>query len=143
MTFDEEWATARAGASKTVAMRLNHSDGSGGGSSGGPVDLSVSQDDLGAVGHDAFNLHSRLSREGDHASASTFDAATTLTNNNFVSGPELLKVHDRWNKQLRTLLDACAQISNHLDCTKAAHADNDADIAGKLLAVSKLNEYFQ
>ncbi|MEU0371267.1 hypothetical protein ABZ070_13560 [Streptomyces sp. NPDC006283] len=143
MTFDEEWAAARTGASQTVEMRLNHSDGGGGTHSGGAADLSVNQDDLGAVGHDAYNLHGRLSRDGDHARPTTFDAAIALTNSNFVSGSALLKVHDRWNRQLRTLLDACGQISNHLDYTKADHADNDADILGKLTAVSKLDEYFK
>jgi hypothetical protein len=139
--FDEEWAAARAGASRTVGMRLNHSDG-GGRNPGSATDLSVNQDDLGAVGHDAYLLHGRLSRDGDHARPSTFEAANALTNGNFVSGSELLKVHDRWHTQLRTLLDACGQISNHLDHTRADHADNDADIAGKLTAVSKLDEYF-
>ena len=141
MTFDEEWAAARAGASDTVGMRLNHTDGGGGSGSG--ADLAVNQDDLGAVGHDAYNLYNKLSREGDHARPSTFNAAIALTNGNFVSGSELLKMHDRWNTQLRTLLDACGQISNHLDYSKAGHANNDADILGKFTAVSKLDEYFK
>ncbi|GGW75299.1 hypothetical protein [Streptomyces xantholiticus] len=142
MTFDEEWAAARAGASQTVAMRLNQSDGEPG-QGGGAKDLTVNQDDLGAVGHDAYELHGKLSRDGDHARPTTFNAAIALTNGNFASGPAVLKVHDRWNKQLRTLLDACAQISNHLDHSKASHAGNDADIVGRFTSVSKLNEYFE
>ncbi|ALC22919.1 hypothetical protein ACH46N_25305 [Streptomyces pristinaespiralis] len=142
MTFDDEWAAARAGASRTVAMRLGHSDG-GGGSPAVGADLSVNQDDLGAVGHDAYVLHGRLSRDGDHARPSTFEAANALANGNFVSGPELLKVHDRWNTQLRALLDACGQISNHLDHTRTDHADNDADIVGRLTAVATLDKYFK
>ncbi|UYQ62370.1 hypothetical protein [Streptomyces peucetius] len=109
----------------------------------GAAELKVNTDELGAVGHDAYVLRGRLTRDGDHARASTFDAAIALTNGNFASGAELLKMHDRWNTQLRTLLDACAQISNHLDYSKAAHAKDDADIGGNLTAVSKISEYFK
>ncbi|MEU7025181.1 hypothetical protein AB0A60_00675 [Streptomyces sp. NPDC046275] len=113
------------------------------GASGGAADLVVHDDDLGAVGHEAYLLYGRLSRDGDHARPSTFNASLALTNGNFNSGSELLKVHDRWNTQLRTLLDACARISNHLDYSKAAHAKDDVQISGDLLAVSKLNEYLK
>lgn len=143
MTFDKEWATAQAGASGTAGTRLNQVDGGSGGGSVAAADLSVNRDDLGAIGHDAYKLYTSLSRDGDHARPTTFDAAIALTNGNFVSGSELLKVHDRWNTQLRTLLDACGQISNHLDYTKATHADNDADIVGRLTSVSKLDEYLK
>ncbi|WP_347879781.1 hypothetical protein [Streptomyces sp. Tu 2975] len=115
----------------------------GGPHSGRTADLSVNQDDLGAVGHEAYLLHGRLSRDGDHARPSTFEAANALTNGNFVSGPQLLKVHDRWNAQLRALLDACGQISNHLDHTRVDHAGNDADIAGRLTAIATLDKYFK
>lgn len=47
----------------------------------------VNQDDLGAVGHEAYLLRGRLSRDGDHARPATFDAAIALTNSNFTSGP--------------------------------------------------------
>ncbi|SFX37833.1 hypothetical protein SAMN02787144_1002505 [Streptomyces atratus] len=125
-------------------MRLN-GVGGGAGSQAGPAnaDLAVNQDHLGAIGHDAYGLRTRLSREGDHARPSTFDAANALTNGNFSSGSALLKVHDRWNTHLKTLLDACAQISNHLDYTKSAHAKDDVQIGGDLISVSKLNEYLK
>ncbi|MFB7926305.1 hypothetical protein [Streptomyces sp. NPDC056081] len=103
----------------------------------------MNQDDLGAVGHEAYLLRSRLSRDGDHARSATFDAAIALTNGNFTSGAQLLKVHDRWNSQLRTLLDACARISDHLDYSKSVHAGNDADIGGKLLSVSEISKYYE
>ncbi|MFB6710115.1 hypothetical protein ACFCW6_36110 [Streptomyces sp. NPDC056333] len=144
MTFDAEWAALRAESTQRVDMRLN---GVGGGKAGqgGPnaPDLAVNQDNLGAVGHDAYGLRTRLSREGDHARPSTFDAAIALTNGNFSSGSALLKVHDRWNTHMTTLLDACAQISNHLDYTKSAHAKDDVEIGGDLISVSKLNEYLK
>jgi hypothetical protein len=143
MAWDEwEQIKAEGTQQQSAQMQLNRVDG-GPGAAGGAADLVVNKDDLGAVGHDAYLLYSRLSRDGDHARPSTFDAAIALTNGGFTSGSEVLKVHDRWNKQLRTLLDACARISNHLDYTKSTHAKNDADIGGNLLSVSKINEYFK
>ncbi|WP_406016564.1 hypothetical protein OG520_25290 [Streptomyces sp. NBC_00984] len=144
MTFDAEWANLRAESTQRVNMRLNGVD-DGAGGHGGPThaDLAVNQDHLGAIGHDAYGLRTRLSKEGDHARPSTFDAAIALTNGNFSSGSALLKVHDRWNTHLKTLLDACAQISNHLDYTKSAHAKDDVQIGGDLISVSKLNEYLK
>ncbi|MER6606695.1 hypothetical protein ABT282_12520 [Streptomyces sp. NPDC000927] len=140
MTFDAEWATLRAESAQQVNMRLNSA---GSGQGGSDADLLVNQDNLGAIGHDAYELRTRLSKDGDQARPSTFDAAIALTNGNFDSGSALLKVHDRWNNQLRTLLDACAQISNHLNYTKSAHAKDDVQIGGDLIAVSKLNEYLK
>ncbi|MER7811464.1 hypothetical protein [Streptomyces sp900116325] len=144
MTFDAEWAGLRVESTKRVDMRLNSAGGDAGGQ-GGPsnADLAVDQDGLGAIGHDAYSLRTRFSREGDHARPSTFDAAIALTNGNFSSGSALLKVHDRWNTHLKTLIDACAQISDHLNYTKAAHAKDDVQIGGDLISVSKLNEYLK
>ncbi|MFJ6016145.1 hypothetical protein [Streptomyces sp. NPDC092952] len=117
--------------------------GESSGASGGAADLVVNRDDLGAVGHEAYLLRGRLSRDGDHARPATFEAAVALTNGNFTSGSQLLTVHDRWNSQLRTLLDACARISNHLDYSRSVHAEDDADIGGKLLSVSRIDEYYR
>ncbi|MFB7076382.1 hypothetical protein [Streptomyces sp. NPDC056308] len=144
MTFEAEWAALRAESAQRVDMRLNGVE-SGEGGHGGPsnADLAVNQDNLGAIGHDAYELRTRLSKDGDHARPTTFEAAIALTNGNFDSGSALLKVHDRWNTHLKTLLDACAQISNHLNYTKSAHAKDDVQIAGDLLSVSKLNEYLK
>ncbi|MFD4227194.1 hypothetical protein [Streptomyces sp. NPDC058545] len=144
MTFDTEWAALRAESAQRVDMRLNGvGDGKAGQNGPNDPDLSVNQDDLGAVGHEAYGLRTRLSVEGDRARPSTFDAAITLTNGNFSSGSALLKVHDRWNTHMKTLLDACAQISDHLNYTKAAHAKDDVQIGGDLMSVSKLNEYLK
>ncbi|MFD3652738.1 hypothetical protein ACTU45_29015 [Streptomyces sp. 24-1644] len=144
MTFDAEWATLRAESTQRVDMRLNGVPPEPGGS-GGPssADLAVNQDNLGAIGHDAYELRTRVSKDGDHARPSTFEAAIALTNGNFESGSGLLKVHDRWNTHLKTLLDACSQISNHLNYTKSAHQKDDVQIGGDLISVSKLNEYLK
>ncbi|MFE7755497.1 hypothetical protein [Streptomyces sp. NPDC057429] len=144
MTFDAEWAALRAESTQRVDMRLNGvDDGNGGHGAPSSPDLAVNQDNLGAIGHDAYGLRTRLSKDGDHARPTTFDAAIALTNGNFSSGSALLKVHDRWNTHMKTLLDACAQISNHLDYTKSAHAKDDMQIGGDLISVSKLNDYLK
>ncbi|CAL9292010.1 hypothetical protein SUDANB180_05623 [Streptomyces sp. enrichment culture] len=114
-----------------------------GGRGGGGNDLVVNRDDLGAVGNDAYDLLGRLGKEGDITRSSTFDAATALTNGNFVSGSAVLKVHDRWQTQLRTLLDACAHFSNHLDYSKARHAEDEANVEGDLKRISVLTEYVE
>ncbi|MFJ4873476.1 hypothetical protein [Streptomyces sp. NPDC088757] len=143
MSWDEwEKLKSDAGARQSSQMQLNGLDGNGG-TGVGSGDLVVNRDDLGAIGHEAYLLYGRLSRDGDHARPSTFDASLALTNGNFTSGSELLKVHDRWNSRLRTLLDACARISDHLDYTKSTHAKDDADIGGQLLSTSKIDEYFK
>ncbi|WEH39207.1 hypothetical protein [Streptomyces sp. AM 2-1-1] len=140
MTFDQEWAELRAAAAQRTAMQIDHvpADGGGGGGSG---DLVVNRDDLGAIGNAAYDLRVRLAKEGDIARASTADAATALTSANFVSGGAVRKVHDFWQTHLRTLLDSCAQISNHLDYSKAQNAKDEAKIEGDLAKISVLTEY--
>ncbi|MFE9726399.1 hypothetical protein ACFYQ5_23145 [Streptomyces sp. NPDC005794] len=143
MTFEQEWAELRAAAAQRSAMRLNSLPAEGGGGGGGGGDLVVNRDDLGAIGNDAYGLRVRLSKEGDLARPSTFDAAIALTNGNFASGAAVLKVHDFWQTHLKTLLDSCAHISNHLDYTKAQHAKDEAKIEGDLAPISKLTEYMK
>lgn len=146
VTFEQEWAELRAAAAERTAMRLNSTPaagGGGGGGGGGGKDLVVNRDDLGAIGNDAYDLLGRLAKEGDIARPATFDAAIALTNGNFVSGSAVLKVHDFWQTHLRTLLDACAQISNHLDYSKAQHAKDEAKIEGDLMRTSVLSDYMK
>ncbi|NJQ02008.1 hypothetical protein [Streptomyces zingiberis] len=142
MAFEQEWAELRDAAARRTAMQTNSAPAEGGGGAGGN-DLVVNRDDLGAIGNDAYDLLGRLARDGDVARSSTFDAATALTNGNFVSGSAVLKVHDLWQTHLKTLLDACAQISNHLDYSKAQHAKDEVKIEGDLTRVSVLSEYLK
>ncbi|MEU0672992.1 hypothetical protein ABZ330_08855 [Streptomyces sp. NPDC006172] len=142
MTFEQEWSELRAAAAQRTALRIDSvpTDGAGG---GGVGDLVVNRDDLGAIGSAAYDLLGRLGKEGDIARSSTFDAATALTNGNFASGSAVLKVHDFWRTHMKTLLDACAQISNHLDYSKAQHAKDEAKIEGDLARISVLTEYLK
>ncbi|NEC22533.1 hypothetical protein [Streptomyces parvus] len=142
MTFEQEWAELRSAAAQRSAMQINSVPAEGGGGAGAP-DLVVNRDDLGAIGNDAYDLRTRLSKDGDHARPTTFAAAIALTNGNFTSGSAVLKVHDFWQKHLKTLLDSCAHISNHLDYTKAQHAKDDVKIGGDLAPISKLSEYMK
>ncbi|MFD8714891.1 hypothetical protein ACFV07_31160 [Streptomyces anulatus] len=140
MTFEKEWADLRAAAAERGAMQTNSALAQGG---GGSADLVVNRDDLGAIGNDAYELRTKLSKDGDHARPATFDAAIALTNGNFASGSAVLKVHDFWQTHLKTLLDSCAHISNHLDYTKALHSKDDVKIGGDLSSISKLSEYMK
>ncbi|MFJ3906028.1 hypothetical protein [Streptomyces sp. NPDC090025] len=137
MSFEEEWRQSRAEAAgkPAVAMRLNQTGGGG-----ATPDLAVKRDELGPIGADANVLYEGVRRDTEIPRVSNYEAAAALTGAQFTSGAQLLKVHERWYAQVAILRDACAQISNHLDYSVAAHAKDDAEIRGDLTAVSKINE---
>ncbi|MFF5976461.1 hypothetical protein ACFY7C_33655 [Streptomyces sp. NPDC012769] len=154
----DEWQKAKenVAARRQSLMRLNQLSGPPGGEEG--ANLVVNQDDLGAVGHEAFLLHSQLQKESDIVGAgadkegvgSTMQAATALKGSGFTLGGELATTVSVWTAQVKSVLQACAHISNHLDYSKKAHAENDAAIAaslrnrdGSAVSVSRLNEYFK
>lgn len=63
MTFGDEWAqlVSEARQRQSAGMRLNQLEpGSGGTRGEAGIDLVVTQDDLGTVGHEAFLLHGEL-----------------------------------------------------------------------------------
>nr|MDT0521515.1 hypothetical protein [Streptomyces sp. DSM 41633] len=57
-------------------MRLNQAPADPGGGGGG--DLELDQDHIGAVGSDAYKLHTRLQADGKHAASATTEAAGAL-----------------------------------------------------------------
>lgn len=140
MSFEQEWATARSTAGAPVSMRLNQASAGPGGST--KADLGVDQDRLGAIGSAAYALHGRLVKDGNHARTQTTEAATGLKANGFRTGSALAEVYTTWSSQLATLLDACANISNHLDYSAASHAKEEEDIRAAL-AASKISEYLK
>ncbi|MFD3335446.1 hypothetical protein ACFWV1_22750 [Streptomyces sp. NPDC058700] len=146
MSFDQEWASARStstsGSTDTVGMRLNQVAPDPGGGGGGNADLSVDQDKLGAIGSAAYALHGRLVKDGNHARTNTTEAASGLSSHGFLTGSAMSTVQETWSSQLNTLLDACANISNHLDYSAASHAKEEADIKAAFSA-SKINEYLK
>ncbi|MER6820214.1 hypothetical protein ABT316_11735 [Streptomyces cellulosae] len=133
-------------------MQLNQA---GPGGAGDP-DLMVHQDDLGAVGHEAFVLHGDLKKRADIAgmgldkngSGSTMRAAAECRTRDLGLGPELEVTVEVWSSQVKHVLQACAHISNHLDYSQKLYAEEDAKIAAEIrsrtgtLPVSVLNDYF-
>ncbi|MGW4705324.1 hypothetical protein [Streptomyces sp. NPDC004285] len=139
MSFEEEWASVRSASTADVSTRLNQvapEPGAGG------ADLGVDQDRLGAIGSAAYALHGRLAKDGNHARTSTTEAATRLKGHDFLTGSAMAAVQETWDSQLKTLLDACANISNHLDYSAASHAKEEQDIAAALSA-SQIDQYFK
>ncbi len=93
MAWDEwEQLKSRAADRPPAHMQMNGAPAQGPG--GGKPDLVAHQDDLGAVGHDAFVLHGDLVKKVDVAGAgmnsdhagSTHQAATTLSASGFSMG---------------------------------------------------------
>jgi hypothetical protein len=118
-------------------MRLNQLDGGGSGSGGDTQgDLRVNQKSLAAVGNAAFKLFDHLGRDGKHAKAASDSAASGLKAD-FELGGALAHVVTRWETQVRTLQDACAHISNHLEFTDKTHR---ADDEHALSAISKISD---
>ncbi|MGW7139560.1 hypothetical protein [Streptomyces xanthophaeus] len=153
----DEWEKAKGDAAgeRQVSMRLNQVTS---GPGGGQADLVVHQDDLGEVGHEAFLLHGQLQKQADIAGAgadgsgsgSTMQAAASLKTAGFSLGGELETTVSVWTSQVKTVLQACAHISNHLDYSKKAHAADDEAIAaslrnrdGSAVSVSRIDEYLK
>jgi hypothetical protein len=155
----DEWEQLKTAAADphSTGMQLNQYPADQGSSVSG--DLVVYQDDLGAVGHDAYLLWDELRTTADisgvgadkSGNGSTDQAAATLKSHGFTMGAALTKTVEVWTSQTKSVLQACAHISNHLDYTKKLHAEEDAKIAaqtaaidgGGALSVSALNKYFQ
>ncbi|MFE3555344.1 hypothetical protein ACFXKW_10835 [Streptomyces sp. NPDC059193] len=140
MSFDEEWSAARATAAANVSMRLNQVPvDPGGGGSGG---LDLNQDHIGAIGSEAYKLHSRLQTDGKHAATSTAEAAGALTKENFASGAALSKANTLWESQVKTLVAACANISNGLNYSLSSHAKDEEQLRADF-TTSALNSYLK
>ncbi|MFD4241563.1 hypothetical protein ACFWP3_08210 [Streptomyces sp. NPDC058525] len=140
MSFDEEWSAARATAAANVSMRLNQVPvDPGGGGSGG---LDLNQDHIGAIGSEAYKLHSRLQTDGKHAATSTAEAAGALTKENFASGAALSKANTSWESQVKTLVAACANISNGLNYSLSSHAKDEEQLRADF-TTSALNSYLK
>lgn len=152
MSFEEEWGSLKAAA----AMRLNQVGGSGGSGPKGSADYVVNDDELGGIGSAAFKLFNGLEPTGKHAKAASETAGTSLKGDGFDSGAAFTEVIETWDKQVKTLLQACAHISNHLDYTKASRKKDDEWIETQLRIIgpvapdkdgavpaSQINKYFR
>ena len=146
MSFEEEWSTIKQNGAEAPSahMQLNQTpDGSYRPGRGGSAvgDLQVDQKDLAAIGDEAYKLYRRLEKDGDHARVSTETAKASLSGD-FELGPALGHVADSWQKQLKTVLDACAHISNHLDYTKKAHQGDEVFLSVQFSKISELEKGF-
>jgi hypothetical protein len=155
MSFEDEWARISADAAQRQPrqMQLNQLPGSRGGGSG---DLVVNQDDLGAVGNEAYRLHARLQKKADIAAAgadkggagSSEQAASELSGHHFAMGGELSRAVSLWGSQVKTVLQMCAHVSNHLDYSQKRHAEDEERIAasmrhrdGSAMSVSEISKF--
>ncbi|MGC5362746.1 hypothetical protein ACPXCE_13860 [Streptomyces sp. DT24] len=140
-----EWEQLKSEAAgeQSARMELNQVPPEPGGGGAAPQgDLRVDQSDLAAIGDAAYQLYGDLDRFGDHARISSMKAAGGLKTDGFAIGGALDHVAERWVDQVRSLLDACAHISNHLDYTKGAHAGDEVHIGGTLSSISQLDKGF-
>ncbi|MGP3989467.1 hypothetical protein [Streptomyces sp. 3N207] len=147
MSFEQEWNNLKSGAGGTesTALRLNQATtpdtGPGGGSrTDGSGWLIVERDDLGHVGHAAYNLWRKLRKsadldggDGGKRSGATERAAVHLKAHSLL-GAELARTAKFWTSQVNTVLQGCAHISNHLDFSKNYHGEEDRKIGAQILA---------
>lgn len=145
MTWDE-WEQLKGEALQrqqaSTHMRLNQLPADSGGSADPQGDLHVNQQDLAAVGDAAYELHQAFQHDSDLARASSLKAAGGLKSEGLDIGAALEHVAEHWVDQVRSLLDATAHISNHLDYTKGAHAGDEVYIAGTLSSIATLDAGF-
>ncbi|QNP72273.1 hypothetical protein IAG44_24550 [Streptomyces roseirectus] len=104
--------------------------------------LKVSQKDLAAIGKSAHTLFNDLYDKARVAGPSSDSAAKDLTGQGFALGAALQHVSTRWTAQLKSLLDACAHISNHMHVTKRLHAGDDDYIARVVSSIAVLDDGF-
>lgn len=81
-------------------------------------------------------------------SGSTAQAARELSVQNMTMGNELSTTVSVWDTQVKTVLQMCAHVSNHLDYSKKAHTKDDEYLAASLrhrdgaaVPVSEISKY--
>ncbi|MHB9858681.1 hypothetical protein [Streptomyces sp. YIM S03343] len=148
MAWDEwEQLKARAAERQSTQMQLNHVD-DGGGTYGPYVvpsktgDLKVGHADLVKIGTAAHHLYDQLWDKARVAVPTSDAAAGDLSKRGFSLGAGLQHVSNRWEEQLKSLMDACAQISNHMQVTKALHANDEAFIQRQMSSIDALDAGF-
>ncbi|MFD8805206.1 hypothetical protein [Streptomyces sp. NPDC059597] len=145
MAWDEwEQLKAKAAEGQPTHTRLNQVDG-GGGHSATPSrtgDLKVGHGDLARIGSAAHHLYNQLWDKARVASSSSESAAGDLSKQGFALGAGLKHVSNRWEEQLKSLMDACAQISNHMQVSKTIHGSDEAYIRREMSSIAALDAGF-
>ncbi|MFK4071832.1 hypothetical protein [Streptomyces sp. NPDC029674] len=147
MAWDEwEQLKAQAADRQSTHMQLNQVEpGAGGSTAPDPAsygDLRVAQADLAKIGEHAFKLYDRLWKEGRGALSGSDKAAGDLSGQGFALGAALQHVSTRWDEQLKSLRDACAHISNHMQVTKKLHAGDEHYIRRQMSSIDMLDTGF-
>ncbi|MFF2858802.1 hypothetical protein ACFVSX_02795 [Streptomyces rubiginosohelvolus] len=143
----DEWEQLKADAvqRQSTGMQLNQLDPGGGGSAplpGQTGDLKVSNGDLVKIGSQAHELYDQLWRKARVAVPSSDKAAGDLSGQGFALGGGLKHVSNRWDEQLKSLMDACAHIANHMQVTKKVHAGDDHYIQRQMSSIDTLDAGF-
>ncbi|WP_018549201.1 hypothetical protein [Streptomyces sp. LaPpAH-108] len=142
----DEWEELKA-EHASAHTRLNSAP-DGGGTYGPYVvpsrtgDLRVGHADLAGLGKNAHELYDQLWDKARVSGPSSNTAAGDLSSQGFALGGGLRHVSDRWEEQLKSLMDACAQISNHMRTTKRIHAGDESYIQRQMSAIAALDAGF-
>ncbi|MFI0242692.1 hypothetical protein [Streptomyces sp. NPDC016845] len=143
----DEWEQLKSDAAdrQSAHTRLNQLDGGGGGTPALPGktgDLKVGHDDLAKIGSQAHTLYNNLWDKARVAIPSSDTAAGDLSGQGFALGGGLKHVSNRWDEQLKSLMDACAHISNHMQVTKKVHAGDEHYIQRQMSSIDTLDAGF-
>ncbi|MET9392340.1 hypothetical protein ABZY20_18405 [Streptomyces sp. NPDC006624] len=148
MAWDEwEQLKTEAGERQSAQMQLNQLDPGDGspGTAGGRSsygDLKVANASLTKISKSAHSLYNALWDKARVSVPSSDSAASDLSKQGFALGAGLQHVSNRWEEQLRSLMDACAQITNHLQVTKKIHAGDDNFIVRQMSSIDTLDAGF-
>jgi hypothetical protein len=144
----EEWDQLKGEAlQRQQGMQLNQYPADAGPAGAPPLpsetgDLRVTQQDLAKIGSHAHTLHNQLWDRARLDNTSVGKAAGDLSTQGFALGSGLQEVYNQWSKQLDSVLDACAQISNHMQVTKKIHAGDEAYIHRQMSSIDTLDAGF-
>ncbi|MEZ7002252.1 hypothetical protein [Streptomyces sp. AD55] len=148
----DEWHQLKAEALErrqggATGMQLNQYPGDSGPGPAPTVpdrtgDLNVNQQDLSKIGSHAHGLYDQLWDQARLDNTSVDKAASDLTSQGFALGSALRHVSNRWSTQLKTVLDACAHISNHMQVSKKIHAGDEAYVSGQMSSIATLDAGF-
>lgn len=92
------------------------------------------------MGSAAYGLWNKLrtsadidGADGSGSGGDTQRAATHMKGHSFLVGDELGNAAKLWKSQVKTALQGCAHISNHLDYSKDTHRAEDRKIGAQVL----------
>ncbi|MFH8731233.1 MULTISPECIES: hypothetical protein [unclassified Streptomyces] len=145
MAWDEwEQLKTEAAGRQSTQMQLNRvPDDEGGGPPPSQYgDLAVGHGDLEKVGSDAHKLYGQMWDKARVAVPSSDSAASDLSAQGFALGGGLQEVSNRWEEQLRSLMDATAQIANHMHRTKKLHGADEDFIQRQMSSIDMLDAGF-